>query len=832
MALRMLQNRRWARLFFISIGVIAVIVLSTMSTAVLLLRAELAVHNEHAARVAYSIDKAIIERSREALQFAKNMPILVATASEKLGRDNQDVLVVLDIIRRSLQAEIVYVMNKRGEVVACTPYGNGKTLTGNGYPFRPYFVGAMKGEEVIYPALGITTNGRGLFTSLPIYENVADTSPVGVLVVKSPFDVFYRVVNEQQDITLIVSPDGVVFSSQKYSWMFCVVQKVSEAAKIRIRESQQFGAETLMPLPDNLTLAPGIQRIEGDFYHIATAAINIKGDYDQKWQVFSARPLAPHFPWVQSMIITALLVVLIGCGMSFLLHCVYRFRQEKKAARIRDELYQGFIKIAEDCGEMFWELNKEGLFTYVSPASLSITGYSENEVIGKMHFYDLCPENVREKLKAETFDYMEKHLEILNVHSTIKTKDGRIIEMLTNGRPVMDQYGNLLSYRGVDRDVTVLREREYFEQILLDNLSAGVVILDAESHHIEIVNPAIEKLLGVDKNEVIGKTCREVFCSGKSAICADAISECEFDNLDTKITRPDGTSIQVLKSLRKMRIGGREKLLEVIIDVTDLRQTEHKLKSANQKLKETIVKANQMAMRAEEANTAKSQFLSNMSHEIRTPMNAILGMASLLTDTALSTEQRNFAETIVSSGQSLLNLINDILDYSKIESGKLDLQVAEIDIHQLMKEVSAAYQQVAASRGLLFRSSVEANIPVPVRGDAERIRRVLDKLFSNAVKFTTQGEVGFNVFVEQEDEHTVELMFVVKDTGIGVAEDKQEYIFSRFTQADATTTRKYDGSGLGLAMAKQIVIKMGGRIGVRSKEHEGSEFWFTVRLAK
>jgi two-component system, sensor histidine kinase and response regulator len=267
-------------------------------------------------------------------------------------------------------------------------------------------------------------------------------------------------------------------------------------------------------------------------------------------------------------------------------------------------------------------------------------------------------------------------------------------------------------------------------------------------------------------------------------------------------------------------------------DMTNIHKAQQALQLSADQLRQSNQRLDTALDEAKESVRIKTAFLATVSHELRTPMNGVIGMTSLLMETALTPEQQSYAETIRQCGEALLQLINDVLECSKIEAGKLELECLDFNLRTTVEQVVAQFAERAETKGLELTGLVHAAVPTGLKGDPGRLRQVLTNLVANAVKFTDKGEVTLQAYLEEDRPDSAVIRFEVTDSGVGISPNTQAKLFRPFVQADSSTTRKYGGTGLGLSISKQLVELMGGRIGVRSTEGRGSTFWCTACLFK
>ncbi|MGH7913479.1 MAG: ATP-binding protein, partial [Candidatus Binataceae bacterium] len=375
-------------------------------------------------------------------------------------------------------------------------------------------------------------------------------------------------------------------------------------------------------------------------------------------------------------------------------------------------------------------------------------------------------------------------------------------------------------YRALrERDLQLGESEEEFRRVF-ETSSDGIVITRTSDGQIIDVNREFVDRTGYSREEVIGRRPSELdLWDGReqAKLLSDAIKATGFvRNLEGRFRMRSGESVTALISSVRAMINGEECVISAVRDVTDLR-----------KAHEALVAAREVALAASEA---KSQFLSCMSHEIRTPLNVILGSADLLTDTQLGPEQRHYVDRVINNGSNLLDLLNSILDLTRVESGQLSLEQTPFNVAELAERVADTLAIRTRETQVELVARFAPDLPGTLLGDPLRLNQVLTNLVGNALKFTEHGEVVIAIERDTQSRDPGALRFSVSDTGIGIAPEKLASIFSPFAQADSSTTRKYGGSGLGLAIVERLVQLMGGRVWVESAVGKGSTFHFTARF--
>ena len=371
--------------------------------------------------------------------------------------------------------------------------------------------------------------------------------------------------------------------------------------------------------------------------------------------------------------------------------------------------------------------------------------------------------------------------------------------------------------------VEALRFRAEELSILLSTIPALVYFKDTNLKYI-LVNKSFERFVNLPFFGIQGKMVEELIPEYKTNNYAEMELEVIHSglplyNIEESIEK-DGKEIWLTTNLAPYRDNEGEiiGLVGISWDITFRKNYENELQEAKEQ--------------AEEGTRAKSEFLANMSHEIRTPMNGIIGMAEILKQADLGEQEEENLDILISSTRSLLSLVNDILDISKIEAGKIELEIEDFDIRRTLKDIENIIYIKAEEKALDYKTFINPNVPEFLSGDPSRLKQIFLNLVNNAVKFTMKGQVHVFIDIVDENNDRVKIKFKVHDSGIGISEEGKKHLFQLFSQVDNSTTKNYGGTGLGLSIAKQLVILMKGEIGMESEQDKGSMFWFTAWLDK
>jgi len=450
--------------------------------------------------------------------------------------------------------------------------------------------------------------------------------------------------------------------------------------------------------------------------------------------------------------------------------------------------------------------------------------FERTELIGHNINELIVPEKYEEEAKA--FISYAKSKRILRAETVRARKDGSLIHISLLATPITTGDEHVGIY-AIYRDITAekkadqdLRESEEKFRTLFESAPIAIIII-GEDGRIVLTNRECERIFGYAKKEMIGQDLeilvperfRADHRQHRNQFSEAPSVRMMGSDLVLRGCRKDGSEFPIDVNLSYLH-GSPRLFMSFVSDITQRKQAE-----------EAIIEAKEAA---EAATQAKSLFLATMSHEIRTPMNAVIGMTELLQRTALTNEQTDFVQTIQISGETLLAVINDILDFSKIESGKIELELKPFDLRNTIENVFDLLASRALEKNLDLLYNVDGRLSTYVIGDETRVRQVLLNLAGNAVKFTEQGEILVSVRIVEQKGASVELEISVRDTGIGIPEDKRDRLFQSFTQVDSSTTRKFGGTGLGLAISSKLVELMGGRIWVDSELGKGSTFSFSL----
>ncbi|OHB73165.1 MAG: hypothetical protein A2V70_18085 [Planctomycetes bacterium RBG_13_63_9] len=505
-------------------------------------------------------------------------------------------------------------------------------------------------------------------------------------------------------------------------------------------------------------------------------------------------------------------------------------REVAERRRAEEDLaYERFLlaTLMEHSPDFIYFKDAESRFIRLSKALVKYLRVNDaSEVIGKTDS-DFFDSRRAEEYLADEREVMRAGKSVVDKEEEQTWPNGRLTWLSTSKVPLHSAEGEVIGTFGISRDITlrkraeeVLRDSQALYSSLVENLPVQVLRKDLEGRF-TFANESFCRSLGVPLEAIIGKTDYDFYPArlaekyrGDDRRVAEGGEL--FETVEENTRDGQRHYVHVMKSAVRDASGAIIGTQAVFWDVTEQKRSAEALQEAKEA--------------AETASRAKGDFLAHMSHEIRTPMNAIIGMAELLLDTELNASQREYLTMVRESSESLLTVINDILDFSKIEAGKLELEQVSFDLRESFGDTMKALAVRAHTKGLELACRIEADVPVRVVGDLSRMRQIVVNLVGNAIKFTDRGEVVLEVQCESRSERDVVLHCTVRDSGIGIPQEKLGHIFEAFEQADNTTTRRFGGTGLGLAISSRLVECMAGRIWVESEVGRGSTFHFVARF--
>ncbi|MBK1678807.1 response regulator [Rhodocyclus tenuis] len=531
-------------------------------------------------------------------------------------------------------------------------------------------------------------------------------------------------------------------------------------------------------------------------------------------------------------------------------HALIRHERDQLEAKVAErthelvalnaDLYARSLEIEDlynhaPCG--YHSLDAQGVVQRINDTELAWLGYTREEVVGKKRFSDLLTPAGRQ-LFEENFPRFKQNGFVRELEFELQHKDGSHRSVLVSAIMISDAEGNFLSTRSMAFDNSqhkrlqaALRESESRLSRIIEQAPIGMAIADTTTRF-RIVNRALCTMFGYERDELLGLYMADVthpedrqMLSGSAQSLLEGRTDAYVE--ERRYLRKNGEIIEGMATVSVERddSGKPRHLIGQIQDISARKAWERKIAALN-------VELERRAEEAEIATRAKSVFLANMSHEIRTPMNAIIGFGHLAERNAEDPRQRELLHKISQASHHLLQVINDVLDISKIEAGKLVLEKVDIEMEHLLDDVCALVLQRAQEKGLELVLRLDHGLYRVLRGDPTRIRQALLNYAGNAIKFTERGSVILSGRILEETAADMLVRFEVRDSGIGIAAESQERLFSAFEQADGSTTRRFGGTGLGLAINRRLAELMGGEVGVESAPGEGSTFWLTARLEK
>lgn len=530
---------------------------------------------------------------------------------------------------------------------------------------------------------------------------------------------------------------------------------------------------------------------------------------------------------------TTLVISLISLTLILLILLqIIKSRHLRKLAETDTrEIEKKYKNLVEESGVGLLTTDLNGNITFINKRITAFTGFDCSEIIGK-HFSSLVDTEYVQMINVEFKKHFQANNNEWSIEYPLKAKCGKTI-WVQQSSVVITENGESKGFQCILKDITEKRridselkqmemereENQFRLQSILDNTPLIIFMKDLEGRYL-LANKSYREAFNLNKEEIIGKTDFDIV-EQKDALRYHEVDQYiikEQKNVEVEETMQKGDSTINLLIVKFPLFDKGNNLYGIGGIASDI--TERFLYGMH------LIEAKK---KAEMAEQLQEEFLANMSHEIRTPMNGIIGMTNILLSTKINEEQRDFLNVIKKSSDSLLILMNDILDLSKIKAGKLRIENIDFRLRETLEQTISTFRVLINEKRLTLRISVDLNVPDSLTGDPHRLNQILNNLLSNAIKFTTKGEINLEIKAISQDNNEVDLSFSVTDTGIGIPKEKLEYIFESFSQAETGTSRKFGGSGLGLSITKKLIELQNGSIDVKSEPEKGTAFTFSIK---
>jgi len=754
------------------------------------------------------LSSAVSDRLREDERLAALLVTHPVVTEAISGRGTQACAELLERFSAAIPNSVCLLSDNSGTVISSSNRNEPTSFVGHSYVHPPYIGSALSGKLDTYFALGVTSGVRGHYTSKPLIAS--DGSLLGVAVIKRDIeflgDLFHR-----HAIALLLSPDGIVFFGSRPTWDLKPLFPLPPQRMAELTASRQFGiiaSSAIFPTPFNI---PGYTNLPMQPAFCLAVPVNPPG-----WRILvmtDATPLfhARYFP-LALILVLLMLVLAFHIGTARIREGSWQVMQVERQFRAIFENAPEGILIIDALTHRILEAN---------PFICRALGAPSTEELQKQTYEKICMNGEADateffpRLSGPAFAMVERRFQ-------------------GPGQPELTAAvtGSCLKLR--DRDVYLLFVHDLASRHLLEKMHNeseerfgklfaaapnAMLLIRAGDHTIVDANPAALALLGKKREEVIARVCHRFICPSEAGKCPITDLGQQIDNAERILIGPANSRIPILKQVTQLELGGVPHLLESFIDIRHRKGMEQALASAKEV--------------AEAANQEKSRFIAHMSHEIRTPMNALLGLIDVLHAEIRVPRQQHYLELIRHAGESLLALLNDIIDFSRIGAGRMELDETPFDLHALLSNTLELLSGKAAAKHLELVSSIEAAVPRWVVGDQFRLRQILLNLLNNAIKFTERGSVRLSATLPtDEKDGPAVIAFAVRDTGIGIPSDQMAHLFRSYSQVHHGGSAGREGAGLGLAICRHLVHLMGGEIDVISQPGEGSTFRFTIRLRR